>query len=256
MLGAALPHHVGRQVVGVAAVEKQVSVDGVADGREPAGERHGAADVAPEAAVVVDPDAGIGDVGGDGEVGEPVVADVAVPPEQGLQDEVEVVAVEVGGVGMRQVEQPPPDLSHFVAKLAHFDGDFRQVAFARVQPADEGPDADAGHLVDGDAGLGDGADEADVGAAARAAAAQDQADALAGNGARQTRKVRMNGGRGTVDDGRVFRLLGEHPARRLDVVVSVDPPAVLEPVGRAHRVLRVLVVQKHHLLPRPARQVL
>ena len=75
-----------RQVVDVPSVQQEVSVDRVADGREPSRQRHGPADIAPQRAEVVDPHLAVGDVGGHREERQPVVADVGVALEYRLKD--------------------------------------------------------------------------------------------------------------------------------------------------------------------------
>ncbi len=71
--GPSRPHDVGRQVVDVPAVEKEVAIVRVTQGREVSRERHGTSNVTPQTPVVMDPLRHRRDVGCQGEVRQPRV---------------------------------------------------------------------------------------------------------------------------------------------------------------------------------------
>mmetsp|Transcript_13088 Transcript_13088/g.38328 ORF Transcript_13088/g.38328 Transcript_13088/m.38328 type:complete len:443 (-) Transcript_13088:22-1350(-) len=201
---AELPaHHVGGQVIDVAAVAEQmhdlsaVLVDNrVADGWQVARERHRRAHVLPHRPVAVDDGRGRVQVGRDAKHRRHQVLDLSRP--QRVDDEaVEPLARKVGGDWQGQVAHEAPGGGHAGREVAHHaphrgEGADRVewIVVERPDGGDEGALRRAADLVDRDARLPHRSQYAEVREAARAPAAEDEPKRHSGERARQPVHVR------------------------------------------------------------------
>ena len=140
-------------VVDVASVHEQVTVDGVAEWREEPGIGHAGPAVLPENSLRVDALLRDGDVRGATEEGQPKVLNVQLGAERLCEGPVEVLAAEERRDGVSEVEGGAQDFVQEVEEAPGLLGDLGHVPADAPQPADEGAHAHAAHPVYRNSGL-------------------------------------------------------------------------------------------------------
>lgn len=144
--------------------------------------------IPPQLTVRVHPTATGRNVGGQRKVRRPQILDVHLT-ERVAQRLIESAPREHRRYRIGQIEDLPMPLRHLLRPFARLLRDGGDVALGTPQGAHEGTDADAAHHVDGNARLLDGLQHADVSGTAGAAAAQHEANGVAGQPAGDAREV-------------------------------------------------------------------